>query len=67
MNSGANCFRVEPTDHVDSVGWTREAFGVILDYVAGLKYALDGAGFDVELIVAEAVLSAASSVRVIGD
>ncbi len=58
---------MEPTDHVDRVGWTREAFGVILDYVAGLKYALNGASFDVELIVAEAVLSAASSAKVIGD
>lgn len=58
---------MEPTDHVDRAGWTREAFGVILDYVAGLKYALNGASFDVELVIAEAVLSATSSVRVIDD
>lgn len=58
---------MEPTDHVDRVGWTREAFGVILHYVAGLEYALNGASFDIKLIIAEAVLSAVSSVRAIGD
>lgn len=60
-------FQGGATDNVDRVGWTREAFGVILDHVASLEYALNGASFDVELVIAEAVLSAASSVRVTGD
>lgn len=46
------------TDDINGVGWTCQAFGVILDDISGFKDALDGAGFDVELVVAEAILSA---------
>ena len=51
------------TDDVDRVGWTRETFGVVLDNIAGFEYALNGTRLHVELVVAEAVLSTASSVQ----
>ena len=52
------------TDNIDCVGWTRQTFGVVFLDVSSLEYALNGAGFDVELVVAEAVLSMAASVGV---
>ena len=43
------------THDVDCVCGTGEAVWVVLDHVGGFEDALDGAGFDVELVVAEAV------------
>lgn len=43
-------------DHdVDRVRRASDAVGVVLDDVTGAEDALDGAGFDVELVVAEAI------------
>ncbi len=52
------------TDNIDRVGWTRETFGVVLNHIAGLEYALNGTRLYVELVVAEALLSRALSVKV---
>lgn len=41
------------THHVDGARFARQAAGIVLDDVAGFVDALDGARFDVELIVAE--------------
>ena len=43
------------THNIDCVCGTGEAVWVVLNDVGGLEDALDGAGFDVELVVAEAV------------
>lgn len=45
------------TQDVDFIGVALEASGVVLNHVASLEDALDGAGLDVELVVAEAVSS----------
>lgn len=45
----------ELTHDIDSISWTGETFGVVLDNIGGPEDTLDGAGFDVELIVAEAI------------
>ena len=43
-------------DHDVDFGWVaHEGLGVVLEDVARFEDALDGAGFDVELVVAEAV------------
>lgn len=49
------------TDDIDGVGRTCEALRVVLDHIGSFEDALDRASFDVELIVAEAVLSAVES------
>ena len=43
--------------NTDGAGWAGEGIGVVDDYVSGFEDALDRAGFDVELVVAEAVLA----------
>ena len=43
------------THDINCVCGTGEAVWIVLDDVGGLKDALDGAGFDIELVVAEAV------------
>ena len=43
------------THDIDCVCRTGETVWVVLDDVRGFENALDGAGFDVELVVAEAV------------
>ena len=55
------------TDNIDRVGWTCQTFGIVLDHIARFEYALNGASFDVELVVAKAILSAAPSVEKTGD
>lgn len=44
-----------PTHDIDCVCGTGEAVWVVLGDVGGFEDALDGAGFDVELVVAEAI------------
>ena len=46
------------THDIHRVWSTSDTIGVILDDIGSLEDSLDGAGFDVELIVAEAVLPA---------
>lgn len=43
------------THDIDGVSWTGETVGVIFDDVGGFEDALYGTGFDVELVVAEAI------------
>ena len=43
------------THDIDCVRWTGEAVWVVLDDVGSFEDALDGAGFDVKLVVAEAI------------
>ena len=49
---------IEITHDVDRVGWAGKTVRVVFDNVGSLKDALDGAGFDIELVIAEAILSA---------
>lgn len=51
----------KPTHDVHCIGWASEALRIILENVGGSVDSLDGAGFQVELVIAEAVFPAASS------
>ena len=48
------------THDIDGVGGAGNTVWVVLDDVSGLEDSLNGAGFDIELVVAEAVLSRCS-------
>ena len=50
------------TQDIEGISWTGETARVILHNVLGLVDALDGAGFYVELVIAEALLSIVRSV-----
>ena len=51
----------EPLTHnVNRVSRTGEAAGVILDYIGSFVYSLNGAGFDIELVIAETISPAGS-------
>ena len=43
------------TGNIGCIRWAGKAAGVVLDHVGGFVNTLHGAGFDVELVVAEAV------------
>lgn len=47
------------THDIDTTGWTGEAIGVVLNDVCRLEDPLDRAGFDIELVIAEAVFPVA--------
>ena len=44
------------THDIDGIGRAGDAIWIVLDDIGSLENSLDGAGFDIELVVAEAIL-----------
>lgn len=54
---------VKLTNNIDGICWTSQTLRVILNDIGGLKDSLNRTGFDIELVVAEAILSTWISAR----
>ena len=58
--NGKKKIEITLTHDIDGVGGAGNTVWVVLDDVGGLEDSLNGAGFDIELVVAKAVLSRCS-------